>query len=98
MEKAGERGLDWAGLPVIATVARLPCHAGRIRDEPRTVTPSRGGSRSWECPGALLSTGARAFLDLGGDGATAAGGCPRLTAEPLSLLGAPAEQPIASVG
>ena len=25
MEKTVERGLDWAGLPIIATVARLLC-------------------------------------------------------------------------
>jgi len=41
MEKVVERGLDWAGLPVIATVARLLCHAGRIRDEPRRGNDSK---------------------------------------------------------
>jgi hypothetical protein len=36
MEKAVERGLDWAGLPVIATVARLLCHAAaKARSQPR---------------------------------------------------------------
>jgi prepilin-type N-terminal cleavage/methylation domain-containing protein len=29
MEKAVERGLDWAGMPVIATVARLLCQSQR---------------------------------------------------------------------
>ena len=42
MENAVERGLDWAGLPGIATVARLLCHTGRIRGAPRPLTPSRG--------------------------------------------------------
>ena len=46
MQKGSDRGFGWMGLAMIATVARLLCHAGRIRDEPRTVTPSRGGSRS----------------------------------------------------
>jgi len=32
MEKDAERGFDWAGLPVIAIVARLLRHTGRIRD------------------------------------------------------------------
>jgi hypothetical protein len=31
MENAVERGPEWAGLPIIATVARLLCHTGRIR-------------------------------------------------------------------
>ena len=32
MANVAERGLEWAGLPVIATVARLFCHTGRMRD------------------------------------------------------------------
>jgi len=32
MDEAVERGPDWAGLPVIATVARLLCHAGHTQD------------------------------------------------------------------
>ena len=47
MDKAVERGLDWAGLPDIATVARL-LSPGAM--EARTATPSRGGSRSREWP------------------------------------------------
>ena len=49
MEKAVERGPDWAGLPVIATVVRLLSpHA----TEHLPVTPSRrvarvGGTRGW---------------------------------------------------
>jgi hypothetical protein len=39
MESAIERGPDWAGLPVIATIARLLCHTGRLREWTRTVTP-----------------------------------------------------------
>jgi hypothetical protein len=36
MQKSSDRGSDWAGLPVIATVARLLCpHA----TGPRTVSP-----------------------------------------------------------
>jgi len=42
MEKSVGQGLDWAGLPVIATVARLLSSSAT---EPRTLTPSRGGSR-----------------------------------------------------
>ncbi len=33
MEKATERGLDWAGLPVIATVARLLCRELTLQNE-----------------------------------------------------------------
>jgi len=33
MQKAGERGLDWAGLPVIATVARLLCRELTLQNE-----------------------------------------------------------------
>ncbi|MBE9565654.1 MAG: transposase [Proteobacteria bacterium] len=33
MEKAVERGLDWAGLPVIATVARLLCRELTLQNE-----------------------------------------------------------------
>ena len=33
MEKAVERGLDWAGLPVIATGARLLCRELTLRNE-----------------------------------------------------------------
>ncbi|MCJ7750107.1 MAG: hypothetical protein MUQ65_03280 [Armatimonadetes bacterium] len=33
MEKAVERGLDWAGLPVIATVARLLCREPTLQNE-----------------------------------------------------------------
>jgi hypothetical protein len=32
MEDEVGRGLDWAGLPVIAAVARLLCHSGRMSD------------------------------------------------------------------
>jgi len=40
MEKAGERGLDWVGLPVIVTVARL---LSPIRDAtPATDSQPRG--------------------------------------------------------
>jgi hypothetical protein len=36
-------GSDWAGLPVIATVARVLCHTGRIRDgTPLTDSTPRG--------------------------------------------------------
>ena len=43
MEKAVERGPDWAGLLVIATVARLLCHTRRIRDgTPATDSQPRG--------------------------------------------------------
>ena len=46
MANAVERALDWAGLPVIATVARLLCHTGHIRDEtPFTASQPRGRSR-----------------------------------------------------
>jgi len=50
MENAVERGPDWAGLPVIATVARLLRPSST---DPRPVTPSRGGSRSRGDPGPL---------------------------------------------
>ena len=33
MEKAVERELDWAGLPVIATVARLLCRELTLQNE-----------------------------------------------------------------
>ena len=33
MEKAVERGLDWGGLPVIATVARLLCRELTLQNE-----------------------------------------------------------------
>jgi hypothetical protein len=33
MRRDTGRGTDWAGLPVIATVAQLLCHTGHIRDE-----------------------------------------------------------------
>ena len=33
MEKAVERGLDWAGLPVITTVARLLCRELTLQNE-----------------------------------------------------------------
>ncbi len=33
MENAVERGLDWAGLPVIATVARLLCRELTLQNE-----------------------------------------------------------------
>jgi hypothetical protein len=47
MGKNAERGFDWVRVPVIAIVARLLCHAGRIRDAtPRQLTPSRESSRS----------------------------------------------------
>jgi len=36
-------GLDWTGLPVIATVSRLLCPSAT---KPRPLTPRRGGSRS----------------------------------------------------
>ena len=49
MVNALEQGLDWAGLPVIATVARLLCPTRRNP----AVTPSRGGSRSRGRPGAV---------------------------------------------
>jgi len=39
MANAVERGPDWAGLPVIATLARLPSSSAT---EPRTVTQPRG--------------------------------------------------------
>jgi hypothetical protein len=43
MESDTGRGLDWVGLPVIATVARLLCHTARIRDEtPHTAPKPRG--------------------------------------------------------
>jgi len=43
MKNAVERALDWAGLPVIATVARLPCHTGHIRDAtPATDSKPKG--------------------------------------------------------
>jgi hypothetical protein len=45
---AVKRGLDWAGLPVIATVARLLCPGVMA---PRTFTPSRRGSLSRGRPG-----------------------------------------------
>jgi hypothetical protein len=31
MDWDAKRGVDWVGLPAIATVARLLCHPGRIR-------------------------------------------------------------------
>lgn len=37
-----ELRLDWVGLPVIATVARLLCHAGPIRDETPASDSRRG--------------------------------------------------------
>ena len=33
MEKAVERGLDWAGLPLIAAVERLPCRELTVQNE-----------------------------------------------------------------
>lgn len=33
MEKTVERGLDWAGLPIIATVARLLCRELTLQNE-----------------------------------------------------------------
>ena len=33
MEKVVERGLDWAGLPVIATLARLLCRELTLQNE-----------------------------------------------------------------
>jgi len=57
MEQAVERGLDWVGLPVITTVARLPVTTTVARllspgvVEAWTVTPSRGGSRRRGWPG-----------------------------------------------
>jgi len=33
MERDTGRSPGWVGLPVIAAVARLLCHTGRIRDE-----------------------------------------------------------------
>jgi len=46
MGEDGERDFDWAGLPVIATVARLLFYTGRISDGPPPSDSSRGGSRS----------------------------------------------------
>lgn len=43
MEEAVERGLDWAGLPVIAAVARLLSPGAT---EPRSPTPAEGRIRS----------------------------------------------------
>jgi len=43
MEKVVERGLDWAGLPMTAAVARLLCPSAM---EIQLTTPSRWGSRS----------------------------------------------------
>jgi len=43
MESAVERGLDWARLPAIATVARLLSSFAATR---RAVAQSRGASRS----------------------------------------------------
>jgi len=40
-----ELGLDCVGLPIIATVARLLCHTGRIRGGPSSDSQPRG-SRS----------------------------------------------------
>jgi len=48
MEEAVERGLDWAGLPVIATVARpLSSFATGLR----AVTPAEGVAGVRRCPG-----------------------------------------------
>ena len=33
MENAGERGFDWVGLPMIATVARLLCRELTLQNE-----------------------------------------------------------------
>jgi len=59
MEKGTERGLEWAGLPVIATVARLlsPCAT-----QPLAMTPSRGGSRSRGCPGPVTRDGSAGWV------------------------------------
>ena len=53
MEDAAERGLDWAGLPVIATVARRP---SSLAAEPRTVTPAEGEAGVEGCPGPASRT------------------------------------------
>jgi hypothetical protein len=42
MERDTGRGIDWVGLPVIATVARPLCHTGRLREGPWPVTPAEG--------------------------------------------------------
>jgi hypothetical protein len=43
MRKGSERGLHSVGLPVIATVARLLCHIGRIRDGTSNTNPRPSG-------------------------------------------------------
>ena len=43
MGEGAELGLDWAGLPVIATVTWLLCHAGRTRDETPSSNPQPRG-------------------------------------------------------
>jgi hypothetical protein len=64
MENAVERGLDWAGMPVIATVARALCQdrhrgsahhtaygtepAGQAYNALRTVPPAPN-TRIWSC-------------------------------------------------
>jgi len=50
MEKAVERGLDWAGLPVIPAVARV---LSAPRDGPPATDPGRRGSWSRGVPGAV---------------------------------------------
>ena len=48
-----ELSLDWAGLLLIAALARLLCSAmlDASATAPRPLTPGREGSRSWRCLG-----------------------------------------------
>jgi len=59
MEKAVELGLDWAGLPTLATVARLPCHTGHMRGETPESDCQPMGSRSRGVPGVAGERGYR---------------------------------------
>jgi len=66
-----ERDPERVGLPVIATVARLLCHTGRVRYGILAGDSSRGGSRSRGVPDSQptgtpildLNTRRRAFPD-----------------------------------
>jgi hypothetical protein len=48
MDGDAELALDWAGLPVIATVARPPSSSATL---PRTSPPAEGIAGVWGCPG-----------------------------------------------
>lgn len=51
------RGPNWAGPPKIASVGRLPCHTGHIRDEPPDSNSEPRGNRSRGCPQAGFTGG-----------------------------------------